>query len=98
MRTADGAPVHDESGSSPAGCISILPTEPTCGIAVMAKASVPGLTKTRLVPPLDFEEAAAFNTGFLLDIAANLLTAGQQARIAPYMAFGPPDGREFFLR
>ena len=29
-----------------------------CGIAVMAKASTPGLTKTRLVPPLRFEEAA----------------------------------------
>ena len=30
----------------------------SCGIAVMAKSSVPGLTKTRLVPPLTYDEAA----------------------------------------
>ena len=39
-----------------------------CGIAFMAKASAPGRTKTRLVPPLSFEEAAALNTTFLQDI------------------------------
>ena len=37
----------------------------TCGIAIMAKASAPGRTKTRLVPPLTFDEAAALNTAFL---------------------------------
>jgi glycosyltransferase A (GT-A) superfamily protein (DUF2064 family) len=31
----------------------------SCGIAVMAKASAPGRTKTRLVPPLTGQEAAA---------------------------------------
>jgi hypothetical protein len=31
----------------------------TCGIAVMAKASAPSRTKTRLVSPLTFDEAAA---------------------------------------
>jgi rSAM/selenodomain-associated transferase 1 len=64
----------------------------------MAKASSPGLTKTRLVPPLDYDEAAACNTAFLQDIAENLLAAGRQARIAPCMAFGPPDSRDFFRR
>ena len=44
----------------------------TCGIAVMAKASMPGRTKTRLVPPLTYQEAAAFNTAFLKDVAANM--------------------------
>ena len=43
-----------------------------CGIAVMAKASQPGRTKTRLCPPLTLEEAAACNTAFLRDIADNL--------------------------
>src|SRR6266566_2766284 len=43
---------------------------PTCGIAVMAKASIAGRTKTRLVPPLTFEEAAQCNTAFLRAIAA----------------------------
>jgi rSAM/selenodomain-associated transferase 1 len=69
-----------------------------CGIAVMAKASTPGITKTRLVPPLRFEEAAAFNTAFLQDVAANLMTAGRQAEITGYMAFGPPGSEGFFER
>src|SRR4051794_18822779 len=69
-----------------------------CGIAVMAKASTPGITKTRLVPPLRFEEAAAFNTAFLQDVAANLMAAGRQAEITGYMAFGPPGSEGFFER
>ena len=60
---------------------------PTCGIAVMAKASFPGCTKTRLVPPLTFDEAAKCNTAFLRDIADNILTTSAQASIAG------PDGR-----
>jgi glycosyltransferase A (GT-A) superfamily protein (DUF2064 family) len=52
---------------------------PTCGIAVMAKASIPGRTKTRLVPPLTFEEAAQCNTAFLRDIADNIVAASAQA-------------------
>lgn len=56
----------------------------------MAKASAPGRAKTRLVPPLTFAEAAAFNTAFLQDVAANILIAGLQTTIAGYMAFGPP--------
>src|SRR5260221_7196141 len=64
---------------------------PSCGIAVMAKASIPGRTKTRLVPPLTFEEAAAFNTAFLQDVAANILTAANRMNISGYMAFRPPE-------
>ncbi|HVR57050.1 MAG TPA: TIGR04282 family arsenosugar biosynthesis glycosyltransferase [Pseudolabrys sp.] len=69
-----------------------------CGIAVMAKASTPGLTKTRLVPPLRFEEAAAFNTAFLQDVAANIVAAGRQVDITGYVAFGPPGSEAFFER
>jgi uncharacterized protein len=68
----------------------------TCGIAIMAKASAPGRTKTRLVPPLTFDEAAALNTVFLQDIAANLLAAGRHAGIAGYAAFAPPGSEDFF--
>src|SRR5215471_7460005 len=68
----------------------------SCGIAVMAKASLPGKTKTRLVPPLTFEEAAAFNTAFLKDVAANMAAGGRVTPIAPYMAFGPPGTEDFF--
>src|SRR5262245_24454378 len=67
-----------------------------CGIAVMAKASTPGRTKTRLVPPLTPEEAARCNTAFLCDVADNIRTASAQASIAGYMAFGPPESRPFF--
>ena len=69
---------------------------PTCGIAVMAKASIPGHTKTRLVPPLTFEEAARCNTAFLRDIAENILAASGHASIAGHMAFGPPQAKPFF--
>jgi rSAM/selenodomain-associated transferase 1 len=71
-------------------------SRPSCGIAVMAKASIPGRTKTRLVPPLSFEEAAAFNTAFLQDVAANILTASHRMNISGYMAFGPPESVAFF--
>src|ERR1700678_1253168 len=61
----------------------------SCGIAFMAKASTPGRAKTRLVPPLTFDEAAALNTVFLQDISDNLLRAGEEAAIAGYAAFAP---------
>lgn len=66
----------------------------------MAKASAPGRTKTRLVPPLTFEEAANLNTAFLQDVADNVLLASRntvpEAGIAGYAAFGPPGSEEFF--
>jgi rSAM/selenodomain-associated transferase 1 len=71
-------------------------TSASCGIAVMAKSSVPGLTKTRLVPPLTYDEAALFNTAFLRDVAANIGAAARMADIRGYMAFGPPGSENFF--
>jgi uncharacterized protein len=68
----------------------------SCGVAIMAKASTPGRTKTRLVPPLTFDQAAALNTAFLRDVAANVLLAGRHASIAGYVAFAPPGSEEFF--
>jgi uncharacterized protein len=68
----------------------------------MAKASRPGLTKTRLVPPLTHDEAAALNTAFLRDVAGNMLLAARQASrdagIAAYAAYGPPGSEPFFRR
>jgi rSAM/selenodomain-associated transferase 1 len=63
----------------------------------MAKASMPGRSKTRLVPPLSFEEAASFNTAFLKDVSANLQAASRAAEIRGYMAYGPPGSERFFL-
>jgi rSAM/selenodomain-associated transferase 1 len=76
------------------------PPIPFCGIAFMAKASVPGRAKTRLVPPLTFDEAAKLNTAFLRDVADNLSLAARhaapQAGIAGYAAYGPPGAEDFF--
>jgi len=72
----------------------------SCGIAFMAKASAPGRAKTRLVPPLSFDEAAALNTAFLQDIAENVLLAARSSApcggIAGYAAYGPPGSEAFF--
>jgi rSAM/selenodomain-associated transferase 1 len=68
----------------------------------MAKASAPGRAKTRLVPPLTFDEAAALNTAFLQDVADNVLLAARHAAphagIAGYAAYGPPGTEDFFQR
>jgi rSAM/selenodomain-associated transferase 1 len=63
----------------------------------MAKASIPGRTKTRLMPTLSASEAASLNTAFLMDVSANLLAAGRSAGIQGYMAYGPPEARRFFV-
>jgi uncharacterized protein len=72
----------------------------SCGIAVMAKASAPGRAKTRLVPPLDYDQAAALNTAFLHDVTDNILLAASRAAagatIAAYAAYGPPGAEDFF--
>lgn len=43
-----------------------------CALSIMAKAPKAGSVKTRLVPPLTHEEAAALNVCFLKDTAANI--------------------------
>jgi rSAM/selenodomain-associated transferase 1 len=81
----------------PAGNIDFEKTAlPTCGMAIMAKASMPGRTKTRLVPPLTPDEASACNTAFVQDVADRILAASSRASIAGYVAFGPPAFRHFF--
>jgi len=62
----------------------------------MAKASVPGRVKTRLIPLLSAEHAARLNTAFLQDISGNLLRASTTARIAPYIAYAPAGTQKFF--
>jgi uncharacterized protein len=71
---------------------------PGCAIAVMAKASIPGRTKTRLTPPLTPEQAADLNTAFQRDIADNLLAAATLANINPWMAYAPAGSQDFFAR
>ena len=71
-------------------------TVATCGVAIMAKGSVPGHSKTRLVPPLTFEQAAQCNTAFLRDVADNILAAAAERSIAGYIAYGPAEALPFF--
>ena len=90
-------------GKSAASCDPAHATAAAgCGIAFMAKASAPGRAKTRLVPPLTFEEAAVLNTAFLQDVADNVLLAARDAErhggIAGYAAYGPPGSEDFFSR
>ncbi len=72
------------------------PSPSCCAVAVMAKAPIPGKTKTRLVPPLSYAGAAALNAAFLADIADNLAAAARETAIAPFMAFGPPGAAPYF--
>ena len=67
-----------------------------CALAIMAKASVPGVAKTRLSPPLSPAEAAACNTAFLRDVIDNVAAAAGQAPLQGYLAYGPPGSRDFF--
>jgi rSAM/selenodomain-associated transferase 1 len=61
----------------------------SCAIAVMAKAPQAGRSKTRLVPPLTPEQAAALSAAFLRDVTENLATAGRIAAIHGYIAYAP---------
>jgi rSAM/selenodomain-associated transferase 1 len=62
----------------------------------MAKASIAGTVKTRLVPPLTYEEAAELNTCCLADVAANILAAARHAPIQGFAAYHPPGSEAFF--
>jgi hypothetical protein len=62
----------------------------------MAKASIAGTVKTRLVPPLTHEEAAELNTCCLSDIAANIVAAARQVPIQGFAAYHPLGAEPFF--
>jgi uncharacterized protein len=70
----------------------------SCAIAIMAKASVAGNVKTRLVPPLSYEEAAELNTCCLADVASNIVAAAARAPIQGFAAYHPPGSEQFFDR
>ena len=62
-----------------------------CALAVMTKAPRTGEVKTRLIPPLRPEEAAALNICFLSDVTAviaELCVPGQADGFAAYMPAG----------
>jgi uncharacterized protein len=62
-----------------------------CALAVMIKAPRAGAVKTRLVPPLTREEAAALSTCFLRDTASNIsgaASAEEAEGVAVYTPLG----------
>jgi rSAM/selenodomain-associated transferase 1 len=71
-------------------------SEKLCAVAIMAKASVAGTVKTRLVPPLTHQEAAELNTCCLADIAANIAVASSWAPIQGFAAYHPLGSERFF--
>jgi uncharacterized protein len=71
-------------------------SEQFCAVAIMAKASVAGTVKTRLVPPLTHQEAAELNTCCLADIAANIIAASSREPIQGFAAYHPSGSEEFF--
>ncbi len=62
----------------------------------MAKASIAGTVKTRLVPPLTYEEAAELNTCCLTDVATNIVAAAKQVPIQGFAAYHPLGSEPFF--
>lgn len=64
-----------------------LPTEHDCAVIVMAKAPVAGLAKTRLIPALGAEGAAALAARMLAHSAGEALAA----ELGPVMLCGAPE-------
>jgi rSAM/selenodomain-associated transferase 1 len=62
----------------------------------MAKASIAGAVKTRLVPPLSYEEAAELNTCCLRDVAGSIVAAAARAPIQGLAAYHPLGSERFF--
>jgi len=75
---------------------AVQPENRLCAVAIMAKASVAGTVKTRLVPPLTYEEAAELNTCCLADVAANVAAAAAQVPIQGFVAYHPLGSERFF--
>src|SRR5947207_12618429 len=59
-----------------------------CALGVMTKAPRAGEVKTRLIPPLTAEEAAALNICFLRDTASAISTAIRKGKAAGKNACG----------
>lgn len=67
----------------------------SCALAVMAKTPQAGAVKTRLVPPLDAEEAARLNTCFLQDVTGCIATLTSKS-VHGYVAYTPPGEESAF--
>jgi rSAM/selenodomain-associated transferase 1 len=64
-----------------------------CAIAIMAKAPLAGRSKTRLLPVLRPDQAAALSAAFLRDMTENVKAAARSTPITSYVAYAP-EGQE----
>lgn len=69
----------------------LVTTPAAMAFAIMAKAPEAGAVKTRLVPPLRSEEAAALHASFLRDVAEQIAEFASRQQIDPLLVFTPPD-------
>jgi rSAM/selenodomain-associated transferase 1 len=67
-----------------------------CSIGVMAKAPIPGRSKTRLTPLLTPEEAAALSAAFLRDVTENVRLAARRVPIRGCIAYAPAGAEALF--
>ena len=67
-----------------------------CAIGVMAKAPVPGRAKTRLMPLLSPDQAAAMSAAFLRDVTENVRAAAREAPIHGCIAYAPAGAEPLF--
>ena len=67
-----------------------------CALAVMAKAPRAGKVKTRLAPPLTFDEAAAINICFLRDTTENIACVAESGCAAGVISYTPVGDEALF--
>jgi rSAM/selenodomain-associated transferase 1 len=70
--------------------------EKTCALAVMVKSPRAGAVKTRLVPPLTSEEAAALSLCFLRDTLENVARVAHRTGARGVVVYTPENDRPFF--
>ncbi len=68
----------------------------TCALGLMAKAPRVGEVKTRLVPPLTAQEAAALSVCFLRDMAANIKSVSETEAASGLVVYTPTGSESAF--
>ncbi len=67
-----------------------------CALSIMTKAPSAGKVKTRLIPPLTAEEAAALNTCFLRDTAASISAVAKKTCATGVGVYTPRDAKDAY--
>ena len=67
---------------------------PSCALAIMAKAPRSGAVKTRLVPPLTHDQAAALGACFLRDTLNTVRQATRETHTHGFLLYAPADAAD----